>query len=142
MTATIVGNSGSETAPFRVDTGVKQGCIIAPTLFAIFIAAILHLTSQNLPEGVKLVYRNVDHYAYLGSLLSTRAVIDAEIHHHIGCASGAFARLRKRVFEDRDIQTKTKLLAYQAVVLPSLLYGAESWTTYSRHMQALEQYHQ
>ncbi|KAJ8414429.1 hypothetical protein AAFF_G00052990 [Aldrovandia affinis] len=64
------------------------------------------------------------------------------IHHRIGCASGAFARLRKRVFEDRDIQTKTKLLVYEAVVLPSLLYGAESWTTYSRHMKALEQYHQ
>ena len=219
MTATVVGNGGSDTAPFKVVTGVKQGCIIAPTLFAIFISAILHLTSQDLPEGVKFVYRtdggllnlnrfrakskvhtssvtelqyaddnalvahseedlqnildafarayrllgldinikktqilyqpapdtpsqapaisvennilhNVDKFPYLGSLLSSRAVIDEEIYHRIGCASAAFARLRKRVFENRDIQTNTKLLVYQAVVLPTLLYGADSWTTY------------
>ncbi|KAJ8398444.1 hypothetical protein AAFF_G00426990 [Aldrovandia affinis] len=58
------------------------------------------------------ILENVDHYICLGSLLSTRAVIDAEIHHRIGCASGAFARLRKRVFEDQDIQTKTNILIY------------------------------
>ncbi len=186
MTATVVGNGGCETAPFKVDTGVKQGCIIAPTLFSTFIATILHLTSQSLPEGLKFIYRtdgglfninrfraktkvltssimelqyaddnalvalseadlqsimdafarayqllgldinikktqilyqpapdthpkvpaihvdnntleNVDHFMYLGSLLSTRSDIDAEIHHRIGCASAAFARLRDRV---------------------------------------------
>ena len=36
----------------------------------------------------------------------------------------------------------TKLPVYKAVVLPTLLYGAESWTTYSRHLRALEQHHQ
>lgn len=231
MTATVVGNSGCETDPFKVETGVKQGCIIAPTLFSIFIATILHLTSQSLPEGLKFVYRtdgglfninrfraktkvltssimelqyaddnalvalseeelqsimdafarayqllgldinikktqilyqpapgtspkvptihvanntleNVDQFMYLGSLLSTRSDIDAEIHHRIGCASAAFARLRDRVFENRDILTKTKLMVYRAVILPTLLYGADSWTTYSRHLKALEQYHQ
>ncbi|KAL2090150.1 hypothetical protein ACEWY4_014838 [Coilia grayii] len=231
MTVTVVGNGGCETAPFKVHTGVKQGCVIAPTLFSIFISTILHLTTHNLPEGLKLVYRtdgglfninrfrakskvltssimelqyaddnalvahseadlqgimdafarayqllgldinikktqilyqpapdtpsqrpkisvennaleNVDQFMYLGSLLSTKAVIDTEIHHRIGCASAAFARLRDRVFENRDILTKTKLLVYQAIILPTLLYGADSWTTYSRHLKALEQYHQ
>ncbi|KAL2088694.1 hypothetical protein ACEWY4_015593 [Coilia grayii] len=45
MTVTVVGNSGCETAPFKVHTGVKQGCVIAPTLFSIFISTILHLTT-------------------------------------------------------------------------------------------------
>lgn len=49
--------------------------------------------------------------------------------------------LRKRVFEDQDIQTKTKLHIYQATDVPSLLYGAENLTTYSRHTKTLEQYH-
>ena len=221
MTATVVGNGGCETAPFKVHTGVRQGCIIALALF--LHLTILHLTSQNLPEGVKLIYRtdnglfninrfrakskvltssimelqyaddntliahseadlqnimdafakayqllglginnrktqilyqpapntpsqaptiyvdknpleNVDQFANPGSLLSTRAVIDAEILHRIGCASAAFARLRKRFFENRDIQINTKLLVYQAVVLPTQLYGADSWTTYSKHL--------
>lgn len=58
------------------------------------------------------------------------------------CASGAFSRLRRRVFENRDLQVKTKILVYKAVVLPTLLYGSEAWTMYSRHLKALEGYHQ
>ena len=37
---------------------------------------------------------------------------------------------------------RTKLLVYKAVILPALLYGAETRTTYSRHLRALESYHQ
>ena len=57
MSATVLTGSGDETEPFQVDTGVKQGCIIAPTLFSIFIAAILHLTGNQLPQGVEIMYR-------------------------------------------------------------------------------------
>lgn len=45
-TAAAVLCNGSETKSFSVETGVKQGCIIAPTLFTVFIAAILHLIGQ------------------------------------------------------------------------------------------------
>ena len=85
---------------------------------------------------------NVDHFPYLGSHLSSKADIDSEIQHRICCASGAFAKLRKRVFEEPDLLARTKLLVYKAVILPALLYGAETWTTYSRHLRALESYHQ
>lgn len=57
MSATVLSGSGDETEPFRVDTGVKQGCVIAPTLFSIFIAAILHFTGKHLPQGVKIMSR-------------------------------------------------------------------------------------
>ena len=69
-------------------------------------------------------------------------MIYTEVNHRLSCASRAYARLRKRVFEDRDLRTQTKLLVYRAVILPTLLYGAESWTTYSRHLRALEGHHQ
>ncbi len=36
---------------------VKQGCVIAPTLFAIFIAAILHLIGEELLQGIPIMYR-------------------------------------------------------------------------------------
>lgn len=29
---------------------------------------------------------------------------------------------------------------WQAVVMPTIFYGAESWITYNRHLKALEQY--
>ncbi|KAJ3582703.1 hypothetical protein NHX12_000331 [Muraenolepis orangiensis] len=111
---------------------------------------ILHQPPPNsstsvLPPNISIDnirLENVDYFPYLGSLLSSKAVIDDEIHHRLSCASGAFSRLRKRVFENRDLQAKTKILVYKAVVLPTLLYGSEAWTTYSRHLKALEAYHQ
>ncbi|KAJ3614980.1 hypothetical protein NHX12_018549 [Muraenolepis orangiensis] len=110
---------------------------------------ILHQPPPNsstpvLPPNISIDIRleNVDYFPYLGSLRSSKAVIDDEIHHRLSCASGAFSRLRKRVFENSDLQAKTKILVYKAVVLPTLLYGSEAWTTYSRHLKALEAYHQ
>ncbi|XP_005099528.1 uncharacterized protein LOC101859485 [Aplysia californica] len=38
----------------------------------------------------------------------------------------------------RSIQIKV----YKAVVLSSLLYGSETWTLYSKHIDKLEQFHQ
>lgn len=52
--------------------------------------------------------------------------------------AGLFARVRSRIFEDRDLQVRTKLLVYKAIILPTPLYVAENWTTCSRHLEALE----
>ena len=217
--------------PFEVHTGVKQGCVIAPTLFSIFISTIFHLIKDRLPEGIEIIYRtdgglfnlrrlkartktratslielqyaddncvcatsesqlqcildafayayeslglsinvrktevlyqpvpgqspippslnvsgstlkNVPSFPYLGSVLSVKADIDAEIVNRLRAASSAFGKLRDRVFESRGLSKDTKILVYKAVVLPSLLYGSECWTTYRRHLKCLEKYHQ
>ena len=230
MSATVLSN-GMVTEPFLVKSGVKQGCVIAPTLFSIFIATVLHLIKDKVPTGIEAVYRldgklfnlarlrsrtktqklclmelqyaddnaicasserdlqtimnafheaytrlgltvnirktqvlyqppprrphqtpfikvddqvleNVDHFPYLGSNLSSDTTIDKEIQHRLSCASAAFGRLRTRVFDDRNIFAKTKIQVYEAIVIPTLLYGAETWTTYSRHIKALERFHQ
>ena len=46
----------STTDPFTVKTGVNQGCVIAPALFSIFLAALLRLTAGKLPVGVEVTY--------------------------------------------------------------------------------------
>ena len=35
----------------------------------------------------------------------------------------------------------TKVAVYKAAILTSLLYGAESWILYRRHIRKLEQFH-
>ena len=45
------------TESFEVRTGVKQGCVIAPTLFSIFISAVLHLVSEKLPRVIDMQFR-------------------------------------------------------------------------------------
>jgi len=230
MTAVVISN-GEATDSFGVNSGVKQGCVAAPTLFSIFIAAVLHLVRDKLPPGILMTYRmdggifnlsrlkaktktkvssiielqyaddnaicalkeedlqiiinafadaysklgltinvkktqvlhqpapnvvaqppniningqkleNVDKFIYLGSNLSSKANIDDEISYRLRCANAAFGKLSKRVFEDRDLRTETKIMVYHAVVLPTLLYASETWTTYRRHIKDLERFHQ
>ena len=56
-------------------------------------------------------------------------------------ASQAFGRLRIKVLQHKSISLSTKLKVYNTIVLPSLLYGCETWTLYRRHLRKLEQFH-
>ena len=230
MTAKALCN-GTETEPFTIKTGVKQGCILAPTIFDMYLLAVLALIKDQLPSGVTIRYRYdgsifnlrrlnavtkvqkvvandlqyaddcklvahrapdlqasldlfnsaykllglttnksktkvmiqpapgqpppvvsfhldgvrlecVKHFPYLGSTLNNRGNIDDEISHRQGSACAAFANLRVRVFDNKNLKTATKLQVYKATVLPTLLYGCESWVTYRRHIKTLEQFHQ
>ena len=227
----VVRINGTTSSPFKVTTGVKQGCVIAPTLFTIFLAAMMHQTTDLLPDGVGLTYRldggvfnirrlnsrtkttqtsvvefqyaddnmvcaqteadlqnivtvfaeayskmgltininktkvlyqpapqnqlpapaiqvegqpleSVENFTYLGSQLSASANIDRDIQQRIGSASGSIGKLRKNVFDNRNLTIKTKMKVYNAVVLPTLLYGAETWISYRKHVKMLERFHQ
>ena len=48
---------GDQSGPFKINTGVKQGCVIAPTLFSIFLAAFISLAAVDQAKGVDIIYR-------------------------------------------------------------------------------------
>ena len=56
-------------------------------------------------------------------------------------ASSASGRPSTRVRRERGITQATKIAVYRAVVLPTLLYGCETWTCYRRHLKKLDQFH-
>ena len=85
--------------------------------------------------------KNVDHFKYLGSTISSSGSLDKEIEARISKASQALGRLRKKVLNQHNISLSTKLKVYNAVVLPSLLYGSETWTLYRKHIKKLEKFH-
>ena len=82
-----------------------------------------------------------DNFTYLGSTLSRSANIDAEVNNRIAKASAAFGRLRCKVWERDGITLDTKLKVYRAIVMPTLLYGCETWTVYQRHARTLNRFH-
>ena len=94
-----------------------------------------HITVYDQPLS------SVERFTYLGSTLSRCVHIDDEVNSRIAKASSAFGRLRPSVWERQGIQTSTKLMVYRAVVLTSLLYGAESWTVYRRHQKKMNRFH-
>ena len=49
---------GSTSDPFGIQSGVKQGCVFAPTLFGIFFAVLLKQAFRDATEGVYLRTRS------------------------------------------------------------------------------------
>ena len=222
--------NGDASDPFPVSNGVKQGCVLAPTLFSLLFAQMLSAALSQTEAGVKIHYRtdgdffnlrrlksytkvtraivrdflfaddcalaahsevdlqeladcfttaaksfgltvsikktevlrqlapntarpppnitmdgnalkNEDTFKYLGSCINSAANLDDEVLCRISRASQAFGRLHTRVCHERGISIKTKLSVYRAVVLPSLLYGCQTWTCYRRHTKKQDQFH-
>ena len=79
-------------------------------------------------DGNKL--NPVPEFTYLGSTISINGRIDDEIHRRMAKAGASFSRLRQRHCNNRLVYMRVKSKVYRAVVLSTLLYGAEAWTLY------------
>ena len=222
----VVCFDGGTSEPFTIKSGVKQGCVLAPTLFSIFFSLLLNHAFKHSTEGVYLHTRSdgklfnlarlkaktkvrtvlirellfaddaalvthkeeelqqlinqlshacnefglsisinktqvmgqgvlsppsitignqvlgvADHFTYLGSTISSNLSLDNEIDKRIAKAASVMARLTKRVWSNNQLTSNTKFQVYQACVLSTLLYGSESWTTYARQENRLENFH-
>ena len=61
-----VQNDGEYSEPFLVTNGVKQGCVMAPTLFSMMFSAMLTDAFQDIDAGFPIRYR------FDGKLLNLR----------------------------------------------------------------------
>ncbi|XP_072095160.1 uncharacterized protein [Mobula birostris] len=83
----------------------------------------------------------VHEFTYLVSTITDSLSLDPEINRRIGRAASTFARLTKRVWENRKLTTHTKVAVYRACVFSTLLYGSETWRLYSRQERRLNAFH-
>ncbi|BHF74784.1 hypothetical protein SprV_0501787200 [Sparganum proliferum] len=227
-----VTDNGAVSEAIAVTNGVKQGCVLAPTLFTLLFSAMLVDAYRDEPPGIRIAYRMdghllirrrmhfqsrvstttvhellfaddcalnttweedmqrsmnlfsaacenfglvintekttvmhqplpntvpshnapqisvngtllqvVDNFTYLGSTLSRSIKIDDEVARRISKASQAFGRLQSTVSNRHGLQLSTKLKMYKAVIPPTLLYGAETWTVYTKKARRLNHFH-
>lgn len=54
----VVSYDGDTSEPFTIKSGVKQGCVLAPTLFGIFFSMLLNFAFKDSVEGVHLHTRS------------------------------------------------------------------------------------
>ena len=66
----------------------------------------------------------VDDFCYLGSTLTADNSCDKEIRIRIGKANAAFGRL-ENIWKSNGCSVKIMIRLYEAVVLSTLLYGAD-----------------
>jgi hypothetical protein len=87
------------------------------------------------------VLKVVPSFKYLGGILTDDNTLDREITSRIAQANLCFGRLDKRVWRQRFVSVRTKMLFYTASVLSVLLYGCETWATLRKHLVKLEAFH-
>ena len=80
---------------------------------------------------------HVKEFTYLGSIIANDGHIEAELQKRMSKASMSFGRLRERLWNNHNVSIRVKDKIYRAIILSTLLYGAETWTVYRRHVKKL-----
>ena len=74
-----VKHSGNLSEPFPIDSGVKQGCVLAPTLFAIFFSMMLREAKEDLTDGIYIRFRTDGSVFNLRRLLARTKTLECLI---------------------------------------------------------------
>jgi hypothetical protein len=82
----------------------------------------------------------VSEFTYLGSVLVIDSSCDKEIKTRLGRANATFGRL-ENIWKSKAISCRIKIRLYNSLVLPTLLYGAETWSMTVANMKRLEAAH-
>ena len=83
----------------------------------------------------------VEHFTYLGTVISNDATVSKDLDNRLSKASSSFGRLSKRVWQSLSLRLSTKLQVYRAVVVTTLLNGAETCVLYRKQIRLLERFH-
>ena len=68
----------------------------------------------------------VEHFTYLDSAISSYATVSKDLDNGWSKTSSSFERLSKRLWQSHSLRLCTKIQAFRAIVVPTLLYGAET----------------
>ena len=83
----------------------------------------------------------VPQFPYLGSIMHRDGRADEDVRSRIAKASRAFHGLLDPIFRNTTLSLHVKCHVYKAVVLTTLLYGAETWTIMADHIRQLNVFH-
>ena len=77
--------------------------------------------------------------SFLQHVVSERS---KDLDNRLSKASSSFGRLSKRVWQSHSLRLSTKIQVCRVVVVPTLLYGADTWVLYRKQIKLLERFHQ
>nr|VZI47409.1 unnamed protein product [Spirometra erinaceieuropaei] len=98
-----------------------------------------HSAPQIRVNGTQL--QVLDNFMYLGSTLSRITKVDEKVVRRISNANQAFGRLQNTAWNHHGLHLNTRLKMYNAIILPTLLYGAETCTIHKKQARRFDHFH-
>ena len=83
----------------------------------------------------------VSEFTYLGSVVTSDGELNKEVRCRIAKAARVFGCLKEPIFQSKHLSVETKRAVYRAVVLATLLYGADTWTIKAAHVRCMTAFH-
>ena len=74
---------------------------------------------------------------YLRSILSSDNSVDAEVESRINRAAQVFRTLSRLVWYQSKKNVDTKVKLFKSTIIPTLLYGSDTWNLLQHHIQRL-----
>ena len=68
----------------------------------------------------------VDQFKYLGSVIAANGGVEADVHHRVNERCKVLGAL-KGVMKNRGLGMNVKKALYEKVVVPTVMFGLESW---------------
>ena len=81
---------------------------------------------------------SVEVVKYLGVMISGDGRIEEEIRSRIGKAARGIGVLNEPVWKRKELSRRTKLRVYNTIVVPTLVYGSESWVLNKQQESAIQ----
>nr|VZI01406.1 unnamed protein product [Spirometra erinaceieuropaei] len=78
-----VTDNGAVSEAFPVTNGVKQGCVLAPTLFSLMFSAMLMDAYRDERPGIRIAYRTDGHLLYQRRMNFQSRVSTATVHEFL-----------------------------------------------------------
>ena len=105
---------------------------------------VMHVQCEDPPDTTidDFTLKKAHKFNYLGGDLTEDGNLEPQIKKRISRAAFTFRSLATRCFDRKGLSSNTKIAVYKAIILPTLLYGSETWPTLQHHIHMLEAYHQ
>ena len=68
----------------------------------------------------------VDQFKYLGSVIAANGGVEADVRHRVNEGCNVLGAL-KEVMKNRGLGINVKKVLYEKLVVPTVMYGSESW---------------
>jgi len=120
-----------KTRSFSYSRRVRQGFILSPLSFNLYISNLPYLFENTLSDPFVLPNGTVQEYTYLSTRLAPTGNVTLALEHLKEKALHAFSTIRKQTLLN-GLNPNTASQIFDTVIFLILSYNSESWGMYTK----------